>query len=145
MKVTLNVIAHAKRSHGTPLIACISFSPSSHFFFFFQLFLIKVRMRHNIVMLSKYSKMNQPYIYMYIHIYIPPLPGHCRALSRVPCAGQYVLVSHLLYTESQECTYVSPGSEFLRPPPFPIGAQTFVLYHCVSIAALHIRSSIPFV
>ena len=35
-----------------------------------------------------------------------------------------------------------PISQFI-PPPFSLGIHTFVLYFCVSISALQIRSSIP--
>ena len=40
------------------------------------------------------------------------------------------------------CQSQSPNSS--HPTPFPLGIHTFVLYVCVSISALQIRSSIPF-
>ena len=41
--------------------------------------------------------------------------------------------------------YVSvPGSQFLPPTSCPLPIPTFILYICVSISALQIRSSIPF-
>ena len=92
------------QSHWTPLISCISFSPSSHFFFFFfQLIFIKVWLLYNIVILAEYIKINQPCICMYIYTCIPSFwtfshPSHHSALSRVPCAAQYVLILCLFYT-----------------------------------------------
>ena len=39
---------------------------------------------------------------------------------------------------------VNPISQFIPPPPFPLGSHMFVLYVCVSISALQIRSLVPF-
>ena len=61
-------------------------------------------------------KMNQ----LYIYTYIPSLLdlGHHSALSRVPCAVQYVLISYV-FLHSIKSVYVSiPISQFL-PFPFP--------------------------
>ena len=49
-----------------------------------------------------YSKMNRPYIYP-LPFGFPSHSGHHRALSRVPCAIQKVLISYLLYTQYQQC------------------------------------------
>ena len=39
---------------------------------------------------------------------------------------------------------VNPIPQFIPPSPFPLGSHTFVLYACVSIFALQLRSSVPF-
>ena len=52
--------------------------------------------------------MFQLYVYIYPLLFgFPSHLGHHRALSRVPCAIQYVLISYLFYT--QQCIYVSPN------------------------------------
>ena len=50
--------------------------------------------------------------------------------------------SYLFYSS----VYMSiPISQFIQPPrPFLLGIHMFVLYVCVSISALPIRSSVPF-
>jgi len=40
--------------------------------------------------------------------------------------------------------YVNPNLPIHSPYTFPLGIHTFVLYLCVSISALQIRSSLPF-
>ena len=46
-----------------------------------------------------YSKLNQLYLYIYpLFFGFPSHLSHYRALSRVPCAIQYVLISCLFYT-----------------------------------------------
>ena len=37
-----------------------------------------------------------------------------------------------------------PISQFIPPSPFPLGIHSFVLYDCVSVTALQVRSSTPF-
>ena len=66
-----------------------------------------------------YSKVNQLYIYTYpLFFGFPCHLGHHRALSRVPCAIQQVLISYLFYT--QQCVYTSiPISQFIPPLPSP--------------------------
>ena len=52
-----------------------------------------------------YSKMNQPYIYIYpLPSGLPSHSGHHSALSRIPCAIQYILISYLFYTQYQQCS-----------------------------------------
>ena len=63
-----------------------------------------------------YSKVNQLYVYLYPLIFgFPSYLGHHRALSRVPCAVQQVLISYLFYIQlcPSLCTpmdYSPPGS-----------------------------------
>ena len=62
------------------------------------------------------------------HIYIYPPPfgfpsysGHHRALSKVPCAIQDVLISYLFYTQYQQCIYANRGLSILPTLfPFPL-------------------------
>ena len=77
--------------------------------------------------------------------------GHHRALGRVPCAMQYILISYL--THSINSVYVSiPVSEFLPLPPFPLIQEKCIyflytykknvyvfVYVCVSISPLQIK------
>ena len=61
-------------------------------------------------MFPLYSIVNQ--LYVYIHPFFFGFPfhlGHHRALSRVPCAIQQVLVAYLFYTQHQQCIHVSPN------------------------------------
>ena len=61
-----------------------------------------------------YSKVNQLYTYIYPLFFGFPSPlGHHRALSRVPCALQQVLISYLFYTQSQQCIYVNLNKVFI--------------------------------
>ena len=100
-----------------------------------------------------YSKMNQPYIYTQpLPFGLPSRPGHHSALSRVLCARSSLTVLQIdgtsisfvtCFIHSINSAYVSiPGSQFLSPLPFPLGVHTFVLYVCVSISALQIRSPV---
>ena len=57
-----------------------------------------------------YSKMNQLYIYTYpLFFGFPSHLGHHSALSRVPWAIQYVLISYLFYTWYKQCICVNPN------------------------------------
>ena len=48
-----------------------------------------------------YSKMNRPNIYIYpLSFGLPSHSYHHSALSKVPCAIQYVLISYLFYVYS---------------------------------------------
>ena len=66
-----------------------------------------------------YSEMNQLYVYTYpLFFGFPFHLGHPRALSRVPCAIQQVLISYLFYTQYQQCVYVDPSlCPFYHIPP----------------------------
>ena len=82
-----------------------------------------------------YSKMNQLYIYIYpLFFGFPSHLGHHSALSRVPCAIQYVLISYLFYTQYQQHICVDRVSQ-LPPPSFPpwypyICSLHLCLYFC---------------
>ena len=67
-----------------------------------------------------HSKMNQP------SIYIHPVPfgllshsGHHDALSGVPWAIRYILISSLFYMQYQQCTRVHPNLSIPPTPSFP--------------------------
>ena len=82
------------------------------------------------------------HLYVFIHSlffgFISHLGQH-RALSRVPCATQWILLSYL------SSMYMSvPISQFIPNPLFPNGVHTFVLCICVSVSALQIGSFVPF-
>lgn len=83
---------------------------------------------------------------MCIHI---PYSGHHSACSRVPCATPDALISLytvylvLFYRESQWCVCQSV-SQFLPPTSCPLPIPTFILYVCVSMSALQIRSFLLF-
>ena len=67
-----------------------------------------------------YSKVNQLYIYIYpLFFGFPSHLGHHRALSRVPCAIQQVLISYLFYTYYQQCIYVNSNLPIHPTLPFP--------------------------
>ena len=93
-------------------LAC-SFSPFKAFFYW------------NIVALQccilLCRKVNQPHLHMQpLFLGFPSHLGHHRALSRVPCALQYVLISYLFYTQYQQCTVSVPVSQLIHSPPFPL-------------------------
>ena len=90
-----------------------------------------------------YGKVNQLYVYICpLFFGFPSHLGHHRALSRVPCAIQQVLISYLFYT--QQGIYVNPNLPIYPTPLSRLGIHTFVLYFCVSISALQTGSSVPF-
>ena len=73
-----------------------------------------------------YSKVNQLYIYVYpLFFRFFSHVGNYRALSRVPCAIQQVLISCLFYI--QQCVYVTPS---LPIHPLPPRNHRFVFYVC---------------
>ena len=82
-------------------------------------------------------------MHMYVHIHMHPLLLDFLPPESPQCIEFPVLRSTfslaVWFMHSMSAVYMSvPVSEFLPPPPFPIGVHTFVLYHCVSISALHI-------
>ena len=68
--------------------------------------------------------------------------GHHRALSRVPCAKQQVLISYLFYIQHR--MYVNPNLSIHPTLSSPLGIYVFVLYVHVSISPLQIKSFVPF-
>ena len=96
----------------------------SHFFFFFfgyslcsfsflkNYFLLAYSCFTMLCWFILYNKMNQPYVYVYpLPFGLPPHSGHHRALSGVPCAIPYVLISYLFYTWQR--MYVNPNLPIL--------------------------------
>ena len=68
-----------------------------------------------------YSKVNQPHVYIYpLFLGFLSHLGQHRAMSRVPCAVQSVLISYLFYT--QQCIYVNPNLPMhpSHPSPLPL-------------------------
>ena len=52
----------------------------------------------------QHNEMNQSYTYIYpLPLGLPSHSGHHRALSRIPCAIEYVLISSLFCTQYQQC------------------------------------------
>ena len=70
-----------------------------------------------------YSRVNQLYVDIHpLFFGFPSHLGHHRALSRIPCVIQQVLISYLFYTSS---VYMSiPNSHFIPLPPAPLGIHT---------------------
>ena len=92
----------------------------------------------------QYSKLDQPYIYIYpLPFGLPSHSDHHRVLRRVPWSiRRFSLVTH--FTRSINSLYLSvPTSQFLLACPVPLGVHIFVLYISVSISVLQVRS-IPF-
>ena len=80
-----------------------------------------------------YSKMNQPYIYIYPLPYgLPSHSGHHSALSRVPCAIQQVLISYLFYTQYQQCICVNPNLPI--PPTTPLSPMVSIHLFSTSVS-----------
>ena len=90
-------------------------------------------------------KVDQLFVYVYLLFFgfLPHL-GRQRALSRVPCAIQQVLISHLFHTQYQQCEYIIPRLPVLpNTLLYPLGVHVLVLDICVSVSVWQIRSSIP--
>ena len=88
------------------------------------------------------SKVNQLSIYIYPFFFgFPSHLGHHRALSRVPCAIQQVLISY-----TQSCIPVNPKvpNLSLLNTSIPPSNQKSVFYICDSISVLQISSFAPF-
>ena len=87
-------------------------------FFFFNFYWCRVALQCCV------STIQQSESVICIHIFLPPLfgfpfhLGHHRALNRVPCAIQQVLINYLYYTQYQQYIYVNPNLLF-NPPLFP--------------------------
>ena len=73
----------------------------------------------------------------------PPRSGHHSGLSRVLCVIWWVLIN--IYLNIVLIAYMSvPISQFFPLSPFFHNIHIFLLYICVSISALQIRSSMLF-
>jgi len=70
----------------------------------------------------------------------PSYSGQHRALSS---AVQQALIGYLFIHRINSLCMSIPVSQFI-PLPAPLGTHMLVLYGCVSISALQIRSSVPF-
>ena len=95
-----------------------------------------------------YSKMNQLYIYIYpLPFGSPSYSGYCSALSRVPCAIQYVLISYVFYTQYQQCIYVNSNLPIpptpSRPPWYPyICSLCLCLYFCFANRIMYTKNEL---
>ena len=58
---------------------------------------------------------------------LPSHSGHLRALSRVPCAVHWVLISCTCFIHTV-CRCVKPNLPIHLSPPSPLGVHTFLLY-----------------
>ena len=90
----------------------------------FQLFLpfkkkTGVQLLHTAVSVSAVQQ-SQSALFIHIYLFWGFLShlGHHRALSRVPCAKQQVLISYLFYI--QQCIYVSPNLPIHPTAHFPL-------------------------
>ena len=113
---------------------------SDSFFFFINLYSCYTMLRQ----FPLCSKVNQACIY--IHPLAAGLPSHSdhhSALSRVPCAPQYVLISYIFYTQYQYCIHVKPNLPIPPTPAFPLGTH-IIRSSCMCISALQIRLFISF-
>ena len=117
-----------------------SFTLPSFFFFQFLLRYSKLHLQlHCFTMLYQfvmYCKVNR--LYICIHIYslffgFPFHLGHHRAVNRVPCAIQQVLISYLFST--QQCVYANSNLLFYAtplPPTSPPPVSTHL--SCMSVS-----------
>ena len=90
-----------------------------------------------------YSKVPQPRVHTR-----PSLSdswfSHCRALrERSELHRGFSSVTYFIHSIHSVCGAI-PISPFLPPLLFPLGIHVFVLYICVSLFALQIRSSVHF-
>ena len=88
-----------------------------------------------------YSKVNQLHVYIYpVFFGFSSCLDHHRALNSSLSYPQ-VFISYL-FIQSINSVYMSNLNLPVYPihPAFPLVIHTFVLYVCVSISALHIRS-----
>ena len=76
---------------------------------------------------------NQLYVYIDPSFQTSFHLGNHRALSRVPCSIQQVLISFLFYT--QQCVCVNPLSQFIPPLPFPASVPwyPYILSLCLQL------------
>ena len=101
-------------------------------------------MLYNVVSVSAYSKVNQQYMYKY-PCFLDFLPiwvtsGHW--VESPVLYSKFLLVVYFIH--SINSVYMSIQSPNSSHPLFPTWYPCLVLYICVSISVLQIRSSIPF-
>ena len=85
----------------------------------FRLTFIGVSLLYSTVLFLLHSKRSQPHIDT--SPLRPGLPSHSgprRALNRVPCAAQQVLIIYLFYIQDQQCTCVNPKLPVSPTLPF---------------------------
>ena len=78
-----------------------------------------IQLLYNAVLVSTLQNENVNKVKVCVCAYLPSFGfpfhlGHHRALRRVPCAIQQVLISYLFYM--QWCVYVHPNSQFIPHP-----------------------------
>ena len=120
---------------------------SATYFVFFKLNVIGVQLLYNVVLLATVQQSQSAiciHISPFLGISIPFRSPHSTEQSSLSYTVGFQqlpildIVSILYICQSQ-----SPNSPDLTPP-FPLGIHTSVLYVCVFISVLQIRSSIPF-
>ena len=111
---------------------------------FLFLFFIGVQLLDaNVSVFLLYSKVNQQRLYVYLlFLVFPSHLGHHRALSRVPCTTQQVLMSHLFC--AQQYVHINPNLLIYPCLLLPSLVSMFVLYFCISVSALQMSSSKAF-
>ena len=88
--------------------------------FFLKKFLLEYSCFTTLCQYLLYSKVNQLYVYIHpLFFGFPSHLGHHRALSRVPCATQQVLISYLFYI--QQCVYFNPNLPIHPTHPSHLG------------------------
>ena len=94
--------------------------------FFKKLIFVGVQLLYNVVLVSTVQQ-NRSATYIYIYTLpfgLPSHSGHHSALSRVPCAIQYVLINYLFYTQYQQRICVNPDLPI--PPTSPLVSVHFL-------------------
>ena len=74
-------------------------------FFFFLIPSVGVYLLYNVVLVSQVQQ-SVSVFFDFLHLFFDFLPFRRRALNRVPCSNQQVLISYLFYTQYQQCIYL---------------------------------------
>ena len=96
-------------------------------------FLIGVQLLYNVVLVSAVLR-SESAICIHISPFFFGFPshlGHHRALSRVLCAIQQVLIRYLFYTQYQQCICVNPH---LPIPPTPVSPLVSIYLFSMSVS-----------